>query len=346
MYIALIAGSIVTAGAVLFTRSRAALLGAAGLAASAAVGYVLSRTTGLPNATGDIRNWTEPLGLPSLFVEGAVTAAALGAHATVAKPVRRAAPVTELRRREAAARLTPLPEGTGQGAAAGRAYPSARARGASSASPPRRGRALARARPRLDQALAGGCPRGARGARRPRRDRGRAALIFTASGSVALLADLIHNVGDALTAVPLGVAFLVRSDRAERGAASSSSRRSSSRPAWPASRRCPASSIRRADPPLGARRAGVADTPGTCSRRWSAPARAAGSTARARRRRQPRPRRRLRVPRRGRASAGRGAAGVTVADPLIGLAITLVILRITVQSWRTVRGVHDHHHHG
>ena len=30
-------------------------------------------------------------------------------------------------------------------------------------------------------------------------------------------------------------------------------------------------------------------------------------------------------------------------DPLIGLAITLVILRITWQSWRTVRG-HDHHH--
>jgi divalent metal cation (Fe/Co/Zn/Cd) transporter len=30
--------------------------------------------------------------------------------------------------------------------------------------------------------------------------------------------------------------------------------------------------------------------------------------------------------------------GAPVADPLIGLAITLVILRITWQSWRTVRG--------
>ena len=41
-------------------------------------------------------------------------------------------------------------------------------------------------------------------------------LIFIASGSVALLADLVHNFGDALTAVPLGIAFLLRSDRGER----------------------------------------------------------------------------------------------------------------------------------
>jgi cation diffusion facilitator family transporter len=40
--------------------------------------------------------------------------------------------------------------------------------------------------------------------------------IFFASGSVALLADLIHNFGDALTALPLGFAFLVRSFRAEK----------------------------------------------------------------------------------------------------------------------------------
>jgi cation diffusion facilitator family transporter len=42
------------------------------------------------------------------------------------------------------------------------------------------------------------------------------AAVFLLSGSVALLADLIHNVGDALTAVPLGIAFLLRSARAER----------------------------------------------------------------------------------------------------------------------------------
>jgi divalent metal cation (Fe/Co/Zn/Cd) transporter len=40
-------------------------------------------------------------------------------------------------------------------------------------------------------------------------------VIFVLTGSVALLADLIHNVGDAFTAVPLGVAFALRSERAE-----------------------------------------------------------------------------------------------------------------------------------
>jgi cation diffusion facilitator family transporter len=43
-------------------------------------------------------------------------------------------------------------------------------------------------------------------------------VIFIASGSVALLADLIHNFGDGLTAVPLGIAFFLRSARGERWA--------------------------------------------------------------------------------------------------------------------------------
>jgi cytochrome bd-type quinol oxidase subunit 2 len=80
MYIALIAGCIAVAGAVLFTRSRAAFLAAAALAGSAAIGYVLSRSTGLPSATGDIGNWTEPLGLASLFVEASVVAVAGAAY--------------------------------------------------------------------------------------------------------------------------------------------------------------------------------------------------------------------------------------------------------------------------
>jgi cation diffusion facilitator family transporter len=41
-------------------------------------------------------------------------------------------------------------------------------------------------------------------------------VIFMLSGSVALLADLIHNFGDALTAVPLGIAFFLRSVRGEK----------------------------------------------------------------------------------------------------------------------------------
>jgi chromate transport protein ChrA len=40
------------------------------------------------------------------------------------------------------------------------------------------------------------------------------ALVFALGGSLALLADLIHNGGDALTAIPLGIAFALRSPRA------------------------------------------------------------------------------------------------------------------------------------
>jgi len=40
--------------------------------------------------------------------------------------------------------------------------------------------------------------------------------IFLLANSVALLADLVHNFGDALTAVPLGIAFFLRSVRGEK----------------------------------------------------------------------------------------------------------------------------------
>jgi cation diffusion facilitator family transporter len=42
------------------------------------------------------------------------------------------------------------------------------------------------------------------------------AAIYGLTSSVALLADLVHNVGDALTAVPLGIAFFLRSYRGEK----------------------------------------------------------------------------------------------------------------------------------
>lgn len=41
-------------------------------------------------------------------------------------------------------------------------------------------------------------------------------LIFFSTNSVSLLADLIHNFGDALTALPLAAAFLLRSKVMER----------------------------------------------------------------------------------------------------------------------------------
>ncbi len=42
------------------------------------------------------------------------------------------------------------------------------------------------------------------------------AFIYSRTLSVALLADLIHNFGDALTAIPLGLAFFFRSVKGER----------------------------------------------------------------------------------------------------------------------------------
>ena len=42
------------------------------------------------------------------------------------------------------------------------------------------------------------------------------AFVYSRTLSVALLADLIHNFGDALTAIPLGLAFFFRSARGER----------------------------------------------------------------------------------------------------------------------------------
>ena len=64
-------------------------------------------------------------------------------------------------------------------------------------------------------------------------------VIFVLSGSVALLADLIHNFGDALTAVPLGACVPRALGCAPSGSRGSpSSRRSSSAHASRQSRPC------------------------------------------------------------------------------------------------------------
>lgn len=41
-------------------------------------------------------------------------------------------------------------------------------------------------------------------------------IIFNSGKSVALLSDLIHNMGDALTAIPLGMAFYLRNKKYEK----------------------------------------------------------------------------------------------------------------------------------
>src|SRR6478752_4467391 len=76
MYIGLIVGAVVVAGELIRTGATRAWVAGAALALGAMIGYTLTRTTGLPQAHGDIGNWLEPLGLASLFVEGAVIAIA------------------------------------------------------------------------------------------------------------------------------------------------------------------------------------------------------------------------------------------------------------------------------
>jgi cation diffusion facilitator family transporter len=168
--------------------------------------------------------------------------------------------------------------------------------------------------------------------------------IFVLTGSVALLADMIHNVGDALTAVPLAIAFLLRSARAERVAglfvvgaiffsACVAGYEAAARiidPDAPShlAALAAAGAVGYAGNLLAARirtRAG--------RRLESAALIADGHHARAD----------AYVSLGVVASAGAVALGLPIADPLIGLAITFVILRITWQSWKTVRSA-DHAH--
>jgi cation diffusion facilitator family transporter len=164
------------------------------------------------------------------------------------------------------------------------------------------------------------------------------AAILAATGSVALLADLIHNAGDALTAVPLGIAFWMRSARAERlaGLAVVAAILVSAVVAG-------VEAVNRLVHPATPRHLlalAVAGAAGFCGnwaaaivraragRRLDSPALVAdGAHARAD----------AYVSLAVVASAIVVALGAPVADPLIGLAITVVILRITWQSWRTVR---------
>jgi cation diffusion facilitator family transporter len=165
--------------------------------------------------------------------------------------------------------------------------------------------------------------------------------LFIATNSIALLADLIHNYGDAMTALPLGVAFALRSERAERAAglfvvaaifisacvAGVEAVRRLVHPAAPEhlavlaaagmigySGNYLAALIR-----TGAGR--TLDSPALIADGNHARADAYVSLAVV-------------------ASALAVALGAPIADPLIGLAITAVILSITWQSWRTVRGHH------
>ena len=170
------------------------------------------------------------------------------------------------------------------------------------------------------------------------------AAIYVATGSVALLADLIHNFGDALTAVPLGAAFLLRSARAERyaGLAVVLAILVSA---------CVAGvfaieKIISPQAPGHLLALGIAGAVGFAGNEVAAQVRFGAG-------------RRLDsaaliadgyhartdgfVSLGVMLSAALVALGVPLADPIIAIVITLIILRITWQSWLTVSGrVHSH----
>ncbi len=84
LYMALVVGSVLVAGLVLQGhRSAWALVALVALAPL--VGYVVSRTVGLPGDSDDKGNWTEPLGLASLWIEVGLLAVAGWAVALTAR---------------------------------------------------------------------------------------------------------------------------------------------------------------------------------------------------------------------------------------------------------------------
>ena len=163
------------------------------------------------------------------------------------------------------------------------------------------------------------------------------AFIYSRTLSVALLADLIHNFGDALTAIPLGLAFFLRSLRGERlaGLAVVLAIFISALVAL-------GQTIERFIHPRSLSHlwllaaAGVIGFIGNeiaaqvrlrAGRRLQSPALVAdGKHARVD----------GFVSLGVLASAAVVAIGLNLADPIIGLIITLVILRITWESWQTI----------
>lgn len=162
-------------------------------------------------------------------------------------------------------------------------------------------------------------------------------LIFVSTGSVALLSDLVHNIGDALTAVPVGAALALRNQRAERW-----SGKAVVLAIFVSACFALAASIDRLLDPRPLRNLAVLASAGAvgvigneiaavvrkrAGERIDSPALIAdGDHARAD----------------GLVSLGVVlsatvvALGIPIADPLIGLAIAAFILQLTWQAWRTV----------
>jgi hypothetical protein len=71
-YLGLVAGCMLTISLLLRRDARLGWMSAAGLCGMAFIGYILSRTTGLPSATYDIGNWAELSGTVALALEAGV----------------------------------------------------------------------------------------------------------------------------------------------------------------------------------------------------------------------------------------------------------------------------------
>jgi cation diffusion facilitator family transporter len=169
------------------------------------------------------------------------------------------------------------------------------------------------------------------------------AFVYSRTLSVALLADLVHNFGDASTAIPLGIAFFLRNARYERwaGLAVVLAIFISALVAL-------GQTVERFIHPRALSHLWLLATAGAigfigneiaaqvrlrAGHRLNSPALLAdGNHARVD----------------GFVSVGViGSAavvalGISVADPIIGLVITAVILKITWDSWWTVRGDGQH----
>jgi hypothetical protein len=81
-FLALVTACLLAAGE-LVRNPRRGWQAAGILGALALLGYIVSRTWGLPTSRGDIGNWAEPLGLAALFVEGLVVAMSVWATAAL-----------------------------------------------------------------------------------------------------------------------------------------------------------------------------------------------------------------------------------------------------------------------
>jgi cation diffusion facilitator family transporter len=171
-------------------------------------------------------------------------------------------------------------------------------------------------------------------------------VIFALTSSVALLADLIHNFGDAATAFPLAAAFALRSVRVERWAGLAvvfAIAFSAAVAGFEAiDRLINPRDVTHLGALAGAGLIGyggnwiAAQIRTRAGERLNSPALVAdGNHARAD----------AYVSIAVIASAIAVALGAHVLDPIIGLGITLVILRITWQSWQTVRAYDGHEHH-